>query len=45
MNVMTGYIGSTEGVVVINGHDISEEPEEARRCIGYLPEQPPSTRT
>ena len=41
MNVMTGYIGATEGVVVINGHDISEEPEEARRCIGYLPEQPP----
>ncbi len=41
MNIMTGYIASTEGEVVINGHDILEEPEEAKRCIGYLPELPP----
>ena len=41
MNIMTGYIASTEGEVVINGHDILEEPEEAKKCIGYLPELPP----
>lgn len=41
MNIMTGYLGATEGDVVINGHPILEEPEEAKRCIGYLPEMPP----
>ena len=41
MNIITGYISATSGSVVINGHDIYEEPEEAKRCIGYLPEQPP----
>lgn len=41
MNMITGYIASTEGKVVIDGHDILEEPEEAKKCIGYLPEQPP----
>ena len=40
MNMITGYIASTEGTVVINGHDILEEPEEAKKDIGYLPEQP-----
>jgi ABC-2 type transport system ATP-binding protein len=41
MNIMTGYIGPTEGEVIINGHNILEAPEDAKRCIGYLPEQPP----
>ena len=41
MNMITGYIASTEGDVIINGHNILEEPEEAKKCIGYLPEQPP----
>lgn len=41
MNIMTGYIGATQGDVLINGHNILEEPEEAKKCIGYLPEQPP----
>lgn len=41
MNIMTGYLAATEGQVLINGHDIMEEPAEAKRCIGYLPEQPP----
>ena len=41
MNMITGYIASTDGTVVIDGHDILEEPEEAKKCIGYLPEQPP----
>lgn len=41
MNMITGYIASTEGTVVIDGHDILDEPEKAKKCIGYLPEQPP----
>ena len=41
MNMITGYIASTEGTVTIDGHDILEEPEKAKKCIGYLPEQPP----
>lgn len=41
MNIMTGYIAPTEGSVKINGHDIVKEPEEAKKCIGYLPEIPP----
>lgn len=41
MNIMTGYLAATEGTVLVNGHDILEEPEEAKACIGYLPEIPP----
>ena len=41
MNIMTGYLGATEGAVVIDGHDILKEPEEAKKHIGYLPELPP----
>ena len=41
MNIMTGYIGLTEGEVIINGHSIQHEPNEAKRSIGYLPEHPP----
>lgn len=41
MNMITGYIASTEGKVMIDGHDILEEPEAANKCIGYLPEMPP----
>ena len=41
MNIMTGYIGPTSGQVIINGYDILEEPQEAKSCIGFLPEQPP----
>ena len=41
MNIMTGYLGATEGQVIIGGHDILREPEAAKRQIGYLPEQPP----
>ena len=41
MNMITGYIASTEGKVMIDGHDILEEPETAKKCIGYLPEMPP----
>lgn len=41
MNMMTGYIGPTEGTILIDGHDILKEPDQAKRCIGYLPELPP----
>ncbi|MCD8158853.1 MAG: ABC transporter ATP-binding protein [Clostridiales bacterium] len=41
MNMMTGFISSTEGTVVIDGYDILEEPEKAKKRIGYLPEMPP----
>lgn len=41
MNMMTGYLAATEGTVTINGHDIMKDPEEAKKCIGYLPELPP----
>lgn len=41
MNIITGYISATEGTVRVNGYDVVEEPEKAKRCIGYLPEQPP----
>ena len=41
MNIMTGYLGATEGKVLIQGHDILKEPELAKKSIGYLPEQPP----
>ena len=41
MNMITGYISATEGSVIINGYDLFEEPEEAKKSIGYLPEQPP----
>lgn len=41
MNIMTGYLAATSGEVLINGHDIVEEPELAKKSIGYLPEMPP----
>ena len=41
MNIITGYISATSGKVTINGYDILEQPELAKKNIGYLPEQPP----
>lgn len=41
MNIITGYLSSTEGIVTIDGYDIEKEPINAKRCIGYLPELPP----
>ena len=41
MNMITGYIASTQGEILIDGHNILEEPEAAKKCIGYLPELPP----
>ena len=41
MNIMTGCLSATSGQVLIDGYDIFEEADEAKRKIGYLPEQPP----
>jgi ABC-2 type transport system ATP-binding protein len=41
MNIITGYMSSTSGSASIGGIDILENPTEAKRFIGYLPEQPP----
>ena len=41
MNMMTGCLAPSAGTVNINGFDIYENPVEAKKCIGYLPEQPP----
>lgn len=41
MNMLTGYISSTSGQILIDGIDILEEPNKAKAKIGYLPEIPP----
>lgn len=41
MNIITGYMSSTSGTVSVGGIDILENPTEAKKLIGYLPEQPP----
>ncbi len=41
MNIMTGCLSATSGHVQIGGFDIFEDPDHAKRLIGYLPEQPP----
>lgn len=41
MNIMTGYLSATSGTVTIQGIDILEQPKKAKKCLGYLPEQPP----
>ncbi len=41
MNMMTGCLSATAGHVKIDGFDIFEEPEKAKKLIGYLPEHPP----
>ncbi len=41
MNILTGYLSATSGEVKIGGIDVFEYPDEAKKLIGYLPEQPP----
>jgi ABC-2 type transport system ATP-binding protein len=41
MNIIAGYLPATGGTVTVNGYDITEQPSEAKKCIGYLPEIPP----
>ena len=41
MNIITGYLAATSGEVKINGFDVLKQPEEAKKCVGNLPELPP----
>jgi len=41
MNIITGYLSSTSGTVNVDGYDILDDAMEAKKLIGYLPEQPP----
>lgn len=41
LNMLTGCLSPTEGKITVCGHDILEEPQKAKACIGYLPEIPP----
>ena len=41
MNIITGYLAATSGEVKIYGFDVLKQPEEAKKCVGYLPELPP----
>ena len=41
MNILTGYLSATSGTVTINGFDILDDPQQAKKHIGYLPESPP----
>ncbi len=41
MNIIAGCLGATSGQVLVDGHDMLEEPVRAKRLIGYLPELPP----
>jgi ABC-2 type transport system ATP-binding protein len=41
MNILTGYLSSTSGEAKVGGIDILENPDEAKKLIGFLPEQPP----
>lgn len=41
MNIITGYLSSNQGKVLIDGIDVLQNPKEAKKHIGYLPEKPP----
>ena len=42
MRMITGFVPPTAGTAVVNGHDVAIDPVEARREIGYLPENAPA---
>ena len=41
MNILCGVLNQTQGEVIINGINLRENPEEAKKCIGFLPQKPP----
>ena len=41
MNILTGYLSSTSGAAYVNDINIVDNPIEAKKYIGFLPEQPP----
>src|SRR5262245_65116517 len=41
MRILTGYMPATEGKAIVAGFDVFDQPIEAKRRTGYLPETPP----
>lgn len=41
MNMITGFIEPTSGEIVVNGYDINQKPKQAKKQIGYMPENVP----
>lgn len=41
MNIITGYLSASEGMVTVGGYNTLENPNEVKKLIGYLPELPP----
>lgn len=41
MNIITGYLSASSGSVTVGGYDVLESPNEVKKMVGYLPEQPP----
>ena len=41
MNILTGYLAPTSGEVKVAGFSLPEQAQQAKACVGYLPEQPP----
>jgi len=41
MNILTGYLAPTSGEVKVAGFSLPEQMQQAKACVGYLPEQPP----
>ncbi len=41
MNIITGYISASSGSVSVDGMDVAQQPQEAKKNMGYLPEIPP----
>ena len=41
MNILTGYLAPTQGEVKVAGFRLPEQAQQAKACVGYLPEQPP----
>ncbi|GHV59112.1 hypothetical protein AGMMS49579_26740 [Spirochaetia bacterium] len=41
MNIIAGYTSSAAGTVMVNGHEILDDPIGAKKNVGYLPERPP----
>ena len=41
MNILTSYLAPTSGEVKVAGYSLPEEAQQAKACVGYLPEQPP----
>ena len=41
LRVMTGYLSPTSGTIIVDGHDVTQEPRAVKERMGYLPESAP----